>query len=550
MVQRSDRNKRSGTSLALIENRINKEKNMSDAVVSIIPEMKRKTIEAFVEKAQANDVELKEAKVAPISLVTIGKDEIGNAVVTEREDIARMSEKRLKKGDSICLDFGDHHVGYVTLKLNSAGSPQDAPAFLKLKFAEIPQEILDDSNTYEGWISKGWIQEEFIHIDVLPCELKLPRRYAFRYLEILAIDTSQKFQVVIEFAETTAVSAVSMEDVETLTELPEDLQKIDRASLKTLQDCMQHVFEDGPKRDRRLWIGDLRLQAKANYATFKNLDLVKRCMYLFAGLTRDDGKISACLFTEPVMQADDTFLWDYSLFFISILYDYYKETKDIKTVEELWPAAYRQIELALEDMRDGILRDDEPLTAFIDWKEGLNRQAAAQGVWIYCLRQAKELAELLDNTEETIYIQKLLDVALVDAIRIFWDEEQEVFVSGKERQISWISQAWMVLADVLDKEKSRKLMLDILENKDAVTVLTPYAYHHVIEALLHVGEQEKALELMRIYWGGMINLGADTFWEAFDPVDPLASPYGNMQVNSFCHAWSCTPAWLLREFFR
>ena len=378
----------------------------------------------------------------------------------------------------------------------------------------------------------------------------MPRRYAFRYLEILAIDTSQKFQVVVEEAETTAVSAVSMEDVAPLTELPEDLQKIDRASLKTLQDCMQHVFEDGPKRDRRLWIGDLRLQAKANYATFKNFDLVRRCMYLFAGLTRADGKISACLFTEPVMQADDTFLWDYSLFFISILYDYYKETKDIKTVEELWPAAYCQIELALEDMQDGVLRDDQPLTAFIDWKEGLNRQAAAQGVWIYCLRQGKELAKLLEKKEEEEYIQNLLDAALKDAVRAFWDEKQEVFVSGKERQVSWISQAWMVLADVFDVEKSRKLMLCILDKKDAVGVLTPYAYHHVIEALLHVGEKEKALEMMRTYWGGMIELGADTFWEAFDPEDPLASPYGNMQVNSFCHAWSCTPAWLLREYFK
>lgn len=108
----------------------------------------------------------------------------------------------------------------------------------------------------------------------------------------------------------------------------------------------------------------------------------------------------------------------------------------------------------------------------------------------------------------------------------------------------------MVLADVFDKEKSRKLMLEILDKEDAVGVLTPYAYHHVIEALLHVGEKEKALEMMHTYWGRMIELGADTFWEAFDPEDPLASPYGNMQVNSFCHAWSCTPAWLLREYFR
>lgn len=522
---------------------------MSDAVVSIIPEMKRKTVKEFVEKAQAYDVVLKEKKVKAAALVEIGKDDTGNAVVTKRTDISEMSSKYLKKGDSICLDFGDHHVGYVTLKLNQAGSPQDAPAFLRLKFAEIPQEILDDSNTYEGWISKGWIQEEFVHIDVLPCELKMPRRYAFRFLEIFAIDTSVKFQVVVEDAEVTAVSAVDMDDVEALKDLPEDLQKIDRASLKTLQDCMQHVFEDGPKRDRRLWIGDLRLQAKANYATFKNMDLVKRCMYLFAGLTRDDGKISACLFTEPVMQADDTFLWDYSLFFISILYDYYMETKDLDTVKELWPAAWRQIELAQEDMVDGVLRDDESLVAFIDWKDGLDRQAAAQGVWIYCLRQGAKLAELTENEAEKEEILKLLEDAKEKAVSCFWNEEKNVFVSGKEHQISWISQAWMTLADVFDKEKSRMIMLDILENKEALGVLTPYAYHHVIEALLHVGEKEKALELMRTYWGGMIELGADTFWEAFDPEDPLASPYGNMQVNSFCHAWSCTPAWLLREYF-
>lgn len=162
---------------------------MGETLVSIIPEMKRRTVEEFVKKAQDCDVDLKETKITPIFLVKIAKDETGNAVVSEREDIAHMSSKLLKKGDSICLDFGDHHVGYVTLKLASAGSPQDAPAFLRLKFAEIPQEILDDSNTYEGWISKGWIQEEFLHIDVLPCELKMPRRYAFRYLEILAIDT-------------------------------------------------------------------------------------------------------------------------------------------------------------------------------------------------------------------------------------------------------------------------------------------------------------------------------------------------------------------------
>ncbi len=523
----------------------------SEPLVSIIEGMERRTVDSFVEKAEKLDKELIRTEVRPVSLVKIERDKNGNGVVSSREKTDALAEKRMKKGDSVCIDFGDHYVGYVTVKLGHAGSPQDAPAFLRLKFAEIPGEILDDSSTYEGWISKGWIQEEFIHIDVLPCELKLPRRYAFRYLEICAIDTSQKFQVVVEDAVLTAVSAVSMDQVQPLSDLPADLQRIDRASLKTLQDCMQHVFEDGPKRDRRLWIGDLRLQAKANYATFKNYDLVKRCMYLFAGLTRGDGKIGACLFTEPVMQVDDTFLWDYSLFFAAILYDYYQETKDLETVRELWPAARDQFLLALDDMKDGVPdTSDNPMLAFIDWKDGLDRQAAAHGVWIYSLRRGECLARLAGDGEMEQRIGALLEDALDKAVSVFWDEKQGFFVSGKERQVSWSSQAWMVLADVFDREKNRELMLHLLEENPEMGVATPYAYHHVIEALLHVGEKEKALELMRTYWGGMIELGADTFWEAFDPNDTGASPYGNAQVNSFCHAWSCTPAWLLREYFR
>lgn len=201
-------------------------------------------------------------------------------------------------------------------------------------------------------------------------------------------------------------------------------------------------------------------------------------------------------------------------------------------------------------MKDGVLDTSEnPMIAFIDWKEGLDRQAAAQGVWIYCLRHGKVLAQLAGDTAALDELDGLLKDAVEKAVSRFWDEEQGFFVSGAKCQVSWSSQAWMVLADIFDQEKSRELMLHLLDVKPAMGVMTPYAYHHVIEALLHVGEKDKALELMRTYWGGMIDLGADTFWEAFDPADPLASPYGNMQVNSFCHAWSCTPAWLLREYF-
>ena len=516
------------------------------------PGMKRRVVPEFLAAAEAADRPLKERTVLPKEMVRIvpaAESGCGRALAVHDAEIGELKEHVLGRGDRLCLDFGDHFVGYVALRVWAAGSHQDAPALLHLKFAEMPQELLDDSDAYDGWISRGWIQEEWLHLDVLPQEIRLPRRYAFRYLEIAVIDTSQKFRIAVEEARLTAVSAVDPADAAPIENLPPDLREIDRVCRKTLQDCMQQVFEDGPKRDRRLWLGDMMLEARVNYCTFRDVDLVKRCLYLFAGSTREDGKIAACLFTEPEICCDDTFLWDYSLFYITVLHDYYRATADEETLRTLWPSAYWQIELALNDMEDGVLREDpDRMTAFIDWKEGLERQAAAQGIFIYVLRQALALADLVGSPEQIERIRLLLTGALEKAKEVFWDAERECFVSGPNRQAAKITQAWMVLADIVTGEEARNLMLRTVDDNAMTGVLTPYAYHFMTEAMFHVGEKERALDMIRNYWGGMLRQGADTFWEAFDPENPSASPYGNAQVNSYCHAWSCTPAWLLREY--
>ena len=44
----------------------------------------------------------------------------------------------------------------------------------------------------------------------------------------------------------------------------------------------------------------------------------------------------------------------------------------------------------------------------------------------------------------------------------------------------------------------------------------------------------------------MVAAGADTVCEVYDPDHPLSSSYGDIHINSFCHAWSCTPVYFLR----
>src|SRR5690606_16148080 len=98
-------------------------------------------------------------------------------------------------------------------------------------------------------------------------------------------------------------------------------------------------------------------------------------------------------------------------------------------------------------------------------------------------------------------------------------------------------------------QMNSELMDRLFRESPAIKLSTPYMYHHLIEALITCGQKEKALEQMRTYWGGMMEDGADTFWELYNPTDKKLSPYGSNLINSYCHAWSCTPAYFIRKYF-
>lgn len=121
------------------------------------------------------------------------------------------------------------------------------------------------------------------------------------------------------------------------------------------------------------------------------------------------------------------------------------------------------------------------------------------------------------------------------------------FIYGREKDVA--SQVWMVLAEVFDQPMNREILETMIAHHFPITgIATPYMYHHVVEALFVAGLQEEAIQLMKNYWGKMIQLGADTFWEAFKPEEPDFSPYGSPIISSYCHAWSCTPAYLIEKY--
>lgn len=155
--------------------------------------------EALLKKAEENKPVIQKGTAAPVRLVELVRDERqlnGVAVKTSEKEIAKLSSYGWKRDERVILDFGDHRVGRFEIDIDQTGSPMDAPLYLRIKFAEVPAELAAESADYEGWLSRSWIQEEFVHLDQLPAKLTLPRRYSFRYVELKIIDTSPKWQAV------------------------------------------------------------------------------------------------------------------------------------------------------------------------------------------------------------------------------------------------------------------------------------------------------------------------------------------------------------------
>lgn len=461
-----------------------------------------------------------------------------------------LSNLMLKRKSIAILDFGEHCVGKVSFSIGSKGSPPDAPAKIRLFFAETIMELERIGHEYRGELSSSWIQEELITIDILPNTIDLLRRFAFRYIYIEVIDTSPKYDIMLNFC----CDCESSVDVNNISTVKSDrynlLEKIDYVSQVTLAHCMQDVFEDGPKRDRRLWLGDLRLQAKANYYTFKNYDLVKKCLYLFAAKISETGQLSANVFIYPEVIPDDTFLADYSLFFIDVLLDYYNETKDEETLNNLYRFAKQQYIVLSKFIDDnGKIHIPEGWWAFVDWNDSLDKTISIYGIFIYCLKKLYQLSIVKSEMKFAEELKTTLKLIEQYVISNFFNTSTNLFVNVETNQVSIPSQVWMVLAEVGTKKNREEVLLNVLKNKDKIVGCnTPYMYHHFAEALLEEGYKEEAIEVILDYWGGMINLGADTFWEVYNPNDVTYSPYGDPIINSYCHAWSCTPCYLIRKY--
>ena len=186
--------------------------------------------------------------------------------------------------------------------------------------------------------------------------------------------------------------------------------------------------------------------------------------------------------------------------------------------------------------------------AFIDWCPGLSGLTALQGVYLYTLEHFSKLLRKINDPAAEKYESLLQDVRVASKKYLF-DEEKGLFSNYlDDHQLSVHSQVWMILGGAIEGEEAKKVLLTSLKDAEAKQPCTPYMRHYVTEAMFKLGISKEATEYIKKFWGGMVEKGADTFWEAYIPENPDFSPYNDRLINSLCHAWSCTPSYFIRKY--
>lgn len=513
--------------------------------------------QAWLAKAEALKPQLQAITKHPLSIVTMVKDEkaFQGWRIDTRTSVDSLFKLSFKKQSGVILDFGEHLTGHFTFQLAELRGVSDAPTRFKLTFGEVPAEINTPFDPFDADLSRAWLQDEIITVTELPATVTIPRRLACRYVKIELLGTSRYFDFKIADAYFKATSSATTQPIPLSSTTHPLLVKIDQIGQNTLKECMQTVYEDGPKRDRRLWIGDLYLESLANIYSFKNHNLTKRCLYLLAGLCTEGGYLPSNVFEtpQPHNQKGAPFLFEYSLLYNSTLLEYLKATNDRTTALELWKVAKKQMDSPKKYLLDNGLFDYETASKswwwlFVDWKEGLDKQTAIQGIIIMTMKDTYELAKMLGKQNEVAELPALIDKMTQAAKTQLYDSEKAYFISGKDKQVSYASQAWMILSGVADKATGQKALQNAANYDKVVKPGGPYLMHYFIEAMLKVGMNEEAKNEVIRFWGGMVQKGADTFWEVYDPNNDFISPYRFYPINSYCHAWSCTPVYFIRKY--
>ncbi len=462
---------------------------------------------------------------APDCITPEEKPSVFRMALEPREPIAMREDAQ-----GVLADFGRETFGFVILKgIKGKGD-------VRVVYGESPEEA-DAGLEVDVW--------ERLSLDEAKGETyRLPVSRAFRYIRVTPL------------APTIKVAALSME----YEYLPltykgsfrcndEEINKIWDVAAYTLHLTSREFYLDGIKRDRWVWSGDTRQSVNMAAYLFADNAVTRRTLSLLGG-------------KDPIGAHINTIL-DYTLFWIMSVGEYYFYSGDTDYLKEIWSRVKAQTEYCLAQTdAQGFLVDKPGDWVFVDWSPApMTRNGGAlafeQILFVEALSAAAQTAGVAGDAAKATEYKRRAEELRAKVVPTYWSEEAQGLLSFRDKQglvseLTRYPNIFGLFCNYFSPAQKTAVVKNVLENDAVMKIVTPYMRYYELESLCFLGKQTDVTRIIKDYWGGMLKLGATSFWEEYDPTKKGTehyAMYGRPFGKSLCHAWGASPIYLLGRYY-
>ena len=443
---------------------------------------------------------------------------------------------------SIILDFGKEIHGGLKIVISTV-SPARTPVF-RVRFGESVSETCSELNTTTSLVETG--SNEVMDLKnntatndhaMRDMELTCPyygsieigsTGYRFVRLDLLTDD------MLVNLKEVTAILRYRDIPYEGSFNCSDQrLNDIWMTGAYTVHLNMQEYIWDGIKRDRLIWLGDMHPETSTisyvfgeDESVYSSLDLAVKQYPLpnyFNGMSA------------------------YSMWYLIMQYDWYMHFGNIDFVRKHGDYIKGLVDL-VDTKVDAEGNDELGGGRFLDWPSSPNEKGVHSGyraLIVWAMNDAAKLCRILGDEPQAKKAE-----AIVARLN------KKIMPSNNLKQ----AEGLMAIAGLKSAEDAAKAILE----GGPKGFSTFYGYY-MLQALAMDGKYAEALDIISKFWGGMLDLGATTFWEDFnlDWVDNVGRidefvPAGKKDIHgdfgaycypgfrhSFCHGWASGPtAWM------
>lgn len=429
---------------------------------------------------------------------------------------------KIQPGGWILLDFGLEYNGGVQIICQDMMGKKNAR--LRIRFGESAMECMSDI----GY--KGATNDHSVRDQVLLAPWVGILEYGHTGYRFIRIDNCD--EVTVSFMQIYGVYEHSGKDIlGTFHSSDERLNRIWDVGVRTVYLNNNDLITDGIKRDRLVWIGDIHpemLSLSTLYGRFapieKSLDFIKRQTPLPAWMNN---------------------IPTYSMWWMIILHDYYLRTGCMDYLAE-----QKEYLLGLlKQIDENISPEGEILYTgyLLDWPTH-EQPDEIPGVRALNVLAVQKAAKILAFLKEDCDLPEKILAKLA----------QKRYPVADKKQVK----AFECLAYGEHTPETLRFL-----TQGGVKGFSTFMIYYILKSIVLCGGEDESVELLKKYYGGMLAMGATTFWEDFD-IDwtenatkitelpkrnkkDIHGDYGRYCYvgfrHSFCHGWASGPIGYLSE---